>query len=405
MSAKNGLAVSFRTRGRLIGFCAVLALVISGLVGASAASAETSNYVASGDSISFGYTAEVFNINFPNESPNYFNEGFDVGFTKDLNKATEVGKTVVDLNLACPGETSNGFIGENPALGGEASTEPNGGEELFNARHESEGKVQGLKDWHPCAYRTADGLPLHDSLSEPGEPPRPLSQLEEILSILKEGHPTHPVRAITINIGSNDELAAIATCKHEVTVEFETEGKSKYGGPGPEEAVKGCLEFSAIHSTIPHIAHNLGDILGVIDSTSPGGGHYTGAIVVLGFYNPDALVLPGSDALQIGVNRTIEKEVMPLFPNASYANPFPVFNKGFPEPVKEQESICKDTEMCNPNVQTPGGKPEGKDGDIHPSRKEHPQLNEAKETVTAKGGGYNALATLVNKSWLANPAK
>jgi len=71
----------------------------------------------------------------------------------------------------------------------------------------------------------------------------------------------------------------------------------------------------------------------------------------------------------------------------TYANPYPVFNKG-PSEAKEQESICKYTEMCNPNVQKPGGKPAGKDGDIHP-------------TVT----GYKALAKLVNEAWLANPAR
>jgi hypothetical protein len=374
MQAKHGLASPTRKRGRLIGLCMTLALALSALVfGPAAARAETTDYVALGDSISFGYSQERFNVNFPAEAPAFFEEGFDHWFRQDLAKATEVGKGVVDVNDACPGETSNGLIGENPALGGELSTEPPGGE----------GGIQGLKDWHPCAYNQLDGLPLHNSLGTH-------SQLEEILALLKEGHPAHPVRAITLNIGSNDELAAIATCKKEVTEEFEKEGKSKYGET-PEGAVITCIGSTAINVTIPHILKNIGDTLGVIDSTAPGGGHYTGAIILLGFYNPDAFVLPGSDQLQKGVNTAVEEHILPLFPNVTFANPFPVINKGALIESKaaiEQAAICKYTEMCNPNVQVAGGKPEGKDGDIHPS-------------LT----GYKELATLVNKAWLANPAK
>jgi hypothetical protein len=374
MQAKHGLASPTRKRGRLIGLCMTLALALSALVfGPAAARAETTDYVALGDSISFGYSQERFNVNFPAEAPAFFEEGLDHWFRQDLAKATEVGKGVVDVNDACPGETSNGLIGENPALGGEVSTEPPGGE----------GGIQGLKDWHPCAYNQLDGFPLHNSLGTH-------SQLEETLALLKEGHPAHPVKAITLNIGSNDELAAIATCKKEVTEEFEKEGKSKYGET-PEGAVITCIGSTAINVTIPHILKNIGDTLGVIDSTAPGGGHYTGAIILLGFYNPDAFVLPGSDQLQKGVNTAVEEHILPLFPNVTFANPFPVFNKGALIESKaaiEQAAICKYTEMCNPNVQVAGGKPEGKDGDIHPS-------------LT----GYKELATLVNKAWLANPAK
>jgi lysophospholipase L1-like esterase len=371
MQAMNGSAVR-RKRGRLIGCCMTLALALSGLVLApAAANAETTTYIATGDSITFGYTQEKFNVNFPNEAPAYFEEGFDHFFAKSLNLATEVGKGLIDVNSACPGETSNGYIGENELIGGQKSTEPS----------VPPGEIQGLGDWHPCAYHQVDGFALHYSL-------RTLSQLEEVLSILKEGKAAHPVRAITLNIGSNDELAGIATCKKEVKEEFESTGKSKYGAT-PEEAVINCLGASATKITIPHILKNIGDILGVIDSTEPGGGHYARAIVLVGFYNPDSFVLPGSDALQKGVNEAIEKEILPHFPNVTYANPFPIFNKDSgTNPVKEQEAICKYTEMCNPNVQVAGGKPVGKDGDIHPSLL-----------------GYKTLAGLVNKAWLANPAK
>ena len=386
MSAKHGVAVLFGRRGRLIGLCMTLALAISGFALSSVAGAvtppETKTYISLGDSISFGYTAEKFNVNFPNESPSYFEEGFTNGFNKDLNTTkAALGKGVVLVNLACPGETSNGLIGENEAIGGKTSTEPPGGEE----------GIQGPGDYHPCAYKNLDGFPLHSSLGEH-------SQLEQTLSILKEGHPAHPVHAITLNIGSNDELAGIARCEKEVEKEYIEIAKgektsSQYGGESPEETVVNCVGYQATHTIIPHILANIGDILGVIDSTSPGGGHYSGRIVLMGFYNPDSFVLPGSDALQAGVNQAIEENILPAFPNVTFANPFPVFNKfafnegNAPKEAKEQEAICKYTEMCNPNVQKAGGKPTGKDGDIHP-------------TVA----GYKELATLANKAWEKNPA-
>ena len=56
-----------------------------------------------------------------------------------------------------------------------------------------------------------------------------------------------------------------------------------------------------------------------------------------------------------------------------------MFNKdsGLGKPEKEQEAICKYTEMCNPNVQVKGGSPAGKDGDIHPTIKGYKALGEA----------------------------
>ncbi len=326
-----------------------------------------STYLALGDSISFGYSEQVFNENTPNESPSYFEEGFTNDFAQDLARPWEAGRGLTLVNDACPGETSNGLIGENPALGGKVSTEPAG--------HDP----QGLGDWHPCAYNNVDGLPLHNSLSVSGQS---ISQLEDALSILKEGHPAHPVKAITLNIGSNDELAAIKQCEDEVTEEFTSTGKSKYGA-SPAAAGVACIAVTSEKVTAPHIVANIADILGVLDSTAPGGGHYTGPIVLLGFYNPDALVLPGSDALQQGLNAAVEADILSHFANVTFANPFPVFNRGR-TPSQEQQSICTFTEMCNPL--DPGGSAD--DGDIHPSPL-----------------GYETLGRLVNQAYLANPAR
>ena len=88
----------------------------------------------------------------------------------------------------------------------------------------------------------------------------------------------------------------------------------------------------------------------------------------------------------------VEAEVVPNFPNVTYANPHPVFN-----PVvsleNEKKTICKYTEMCNPNVQraeTPERPyyPVGEDGDINPSR-----------------AGYKAIAKGMDEAYLANPAR
>ncbi len=370
MQAMNGSATPGHSRGRLIGFCMALALALTALVVAPVAAGATETpeqktYLAAGDSISFGYSQQKFNENYPTEAPAFFEEGVVNQTLKLLQKSTELGKGVKAVNYACPGETSNGFIGENEALGGKPST--------TNNKRET--------DYHPCSYHNQSGLPLHASLGSH-------SQLEELLAYLNEGKPAHPVKLITINIGSNDELAAIAQCEEEVGSEYGTEGKSKYGS-SPEEAVTNCIGITATNVTFPHIIGNLGKILGAIDSTEPGGGHYSGAIVLMGFYNPDSFVLPGSDQLQKGLNNAIEEKLVPAFPNVTYANPFPKFNGPVEKSAKEKKDIEKYTEMCNPNVQKPStGKDPGCEGDIHPTL-----------------AGYKLLGKIVNEAYLANPAK
>jgi lysophospholipase L1-like esterase len=360
MQATHGSAVSFRGRGRLVGLAGGLVLALTALfaaVGPAPASASQETYMALGDSISFGYSEEKFNNNAPTDSPSFFEEGLTNAFKKKLGKETTI------VNYACPGETSNGLIGENETIGGQKSTESIEEVEGLPPENFPAGGYQGLGDWHPCFYHNVGGLPLHSSLGE-------RSQLEEALAVLNEGKPNHPVKAITLNIGSNDELAAITQCKNEVTLEFTKEGKSKYGGT-PTIAVLTCIKETAEKVTVPHILANLGDILGVLDSTSPGGGHYTGRIVLLGFYNPDAFILPGSDELQEATNAAVVANILPVFKNVRLANPFPVFNKGAGTNAgQEKAAIAKYTEMCN--VNDPGGNK--CEGDIHPSVKGYKEL-------------------------------
>jgi lysophospholipase L1-like esterase len=386
MQATHGSAVSSRTRGRLFGCLMALTLALSAVVMAPAANAAktegappTSTYVALGDSISFGYSQERFDIHFPTEAPKYFEEGFTDSFAKDLSKSSEVGKGIRLVDDACPGETSNGLIGENEALGGKKSTESIEEVEGKPAEQFPAGGYQGLGDYHPCKYTFVNKLPLHNGgYFNAGHE---VSQLEEALASIAST--TSPVKAITINIGSNDELAGITQCKNEVALEFGKEGKSKYGSP-PTIAVINCIKSSSEKILVPHILNNLGTIISVLD-----GAGYKGPIILLGFYNPDAFVLAGSDALQAATNEHVEKELIPGLAlggitNVTYANPFPVFNKGAEtNPTQEEKAVCKYTEMCNKHDLEVHG-----EGDIHPSPT-----------------GYKELAKLVNAAYLANPAK
>jgi hypothetical protein len=391
MQATNGSAVSFRSRGRLIGCCMALALALSALVfapaAANAVAPPTTAYLALGDSISFGYTAEKSAKYAPNESPSYFDEGFTNYFTSMyLHKATEIGSSVRLINDGCPGETSNGLIGENAGLGGETSTE-------------GPGAPQGPGDWHPCAYHFVKGLPLHNSLGT-------LSQLEDAISILTANNPftgkPNPVGAISLQLGSNDELAGIEECKIEVTHEFETKFYSKQPkppAPGPEKtfalngtqphdaetefaAAQTCIAAKAIYVTTARIVQNTVDVAKKLDEV----GGYTGPIVVIGFYNPDAFVLPGSDALQEFVNVKVKEGLEASgLTNIHWANPMPKFNHIPGSAAQEKAAIAKYTEMCNPNVQkVETGLAPGCEGDIHPSL-----------------AGYKLMAKLANEAYLA----
>jgi lysophospholipase L1-like esterase len=396
MQATNGSASSRRMRGGVMGCVLALAFAVTALVLAPAAAnarkpapgkqvaPETSDYIALGDSISFGYSAERFNIHLPTESPSFFEEGVANDALKLIRKAAGT-KAITLVNDACPGETSNGLIGENPSLGGEVSTESY--EEVEGKPKEKfpAGGYQGLGDWHPCKYTFRNHLPLHNGGYFNGT--TEVSQLEEALATIKSVNPVTEeptkVKAISLNIGSNDELAAITQCEDEVIVEFTEKGKSKYPGATPEEAISACIGATATGTTVPHIVKNIEDTVAMLEA------NYSGPIIVIGFYNPDAFVLSGTDFLQKSLNTATEAELKEHNPHTTYANPFPVFNKSKEgKPEIEQEAICKYTEMCNPNVQAKGGKPEGKDGDIHPTIK-----------------GYKALAKLVAEAYETNPAK
>jgi hypothetical protein len=352
----------FRGRGRLIGGLFALVLLVCGLVASPIAQAAKTpppetDYVALGDSLAFGYKQETFNNNFAPctkgefelcEPPSAFEGGYDHFLAKKLRgaskKASEQAgeeinlKGLVDINNGCPGETTDSMIG-NGALAA----------------------AFGIPGESPCDYHKK-GFPLHHEYGG-------VSQLENTIGVLaaKAGK----VREVTLDIGANDELHAVAKCEKEVKEEFEKEGKSKYGET-PKQAVQTCIGAHA-EELFKHIIENIGRIVFAIDHGSAFGGvDYTGPIELLGFYNPQAFVLPGSDPLQNGLNQAIEgtffnPESPNYVPNMVYGNPFPKINP-FNNPTREKERIARYTEMCNPNVQKPStGEDPGCEGDIHPS--------------------------------------
>jgi hypothetical protein len=336
MQAMNGSNASFRSRGRLIGCCMALALALSALVFAPSAGAVThpvKTYLALGDSLAFGYTQVKHTENAPGDSPAFFEEGYSHFYAKKVraNKAVlEDNKGMVEVNDGCPGETTLSFLGEGV------------GSPL--------GKNCAYQAYFTLVGPGGPGGPLHNPY--PGK-----SQESNMLQILKGGAPAHPITAITLDIGANDQLAAIAACKAEVKGEYETTGKAKQPkGPGeqtyePAEAagaINACVAGSA-PATFFAINAKIETILEKIYV----GGGYTGKTVVLGFYNPDTFLLPGSDALQKLFNEFLEGNAIANYAakGVVFANPLELFNGKVEKTAAEQKKICLLTEMCNATAQ------------------------------------------------------
>ena len=362
MQAKTGFAFSLRSRSWIVGICMAVALVATGLT-ASAASAKPvlppSAYVALGDSISFGYTQQKFEENFPTEPPSAFEGGFVNRLAKKLTKnEKEAGYALNIANLACPGEVSDGLVGENPLLGG-------GGE------------ANGKPDDAPCGWHNVDGFPRHVEYG-------PVSQFEAAIGAVT--NLAVPVHLVTINIGSNDELAIVAACETRPTW---PNTASSAVSTNASSMKPGQKVITSKGGAFGHIISNTGDVIGVLRAFG-----YTGPVAIVGFYNPQAIVLPGSDALQIALNEAFEFYVGggAFGPGVLYVNPFPVFNPQKGNRV-EQKAICKFTEFCNEhdkkaNLEKIVGHPVTEEeaaaypiGDIHPTPE-----------------GYNKIANLIYKA-------
>jgi len=360
MSAMNGLAASSR---RMTGCLVVLALLASALFASSANAMKTTKptaYVALGDSISFGYKQKTFIKNQENnaaacakheqaacEPPASFEPGFVGDFGKELAKAEKAaGNTLTTFNLGCPGETSGGLIGNGP-LG-------SGIEALRASKSEFSLHLSA-----PCGYHNVDGFSLK---TEQG----PVSELEFAVGLLKAG--VH-ISAVTIQIGSNDELASIAQCENPA---YDAEQGFKNGFKECVEVEVSLAGHQYPGGLFTHILTNIGVSIGTLRNFG-----YTGPVAVLGFYNPNALELPGSDALQEALNGELEKTVAEgaYGPGVAVAPIMNTFNPGHGVEMnfaEEKRAICKFTEECNKFDKEKTGK-----GDIHPTKRGYKIMAEA----------------------------
>src|SRR2546429_819056 len=124
MRATNGFAVWIRSRGRIVGCCMALALMLTAAVAPSTAGATeqpkvNETYLALGDSLAFGYSLQLYHegevAGF--EDPENFEQGYTNQLLKKLKAAAvKLGNNVRLVNDGCPGETTSGLIGTSESL-------------------------------------------------------------------------------------------------------------------------------------------------------------------------------------------------------------------------------------------------------------------------------------------------
>jgi hypothetical protein len=317
MQAMNGLAL-FGPRSRVIGFSVGIALALASLAlvlasKANAAEPPQKNYLALGDSVAFGYSQELFNENWQGEDPHKFEEAAPAGshvpngYTLDLfnklkAKQVSTSQWAHFINNSCPGETTDGLIGNGPLR---KQMEEKG---LPITPPAPNTWIAQSVSTAPCRYHYAEKLHLHHEYGGNH------SQLENALEVLKKensgGNLTkHPVALITLNVGANDILRAVHVCEGEVKFEYEHFGDSKYNHPpyaDPEHeghSPKNAVVFCARAHTGEIFHHIFNNVIGIAEVIDHGGelgicvnsaspcdtGHkainYTGAAKVLGTYD------------------------------------------------------------------------------------------------------------------------
>jgi len=304
MQAMHGYATSFRSRGRLIGCCLVLALALAAAMSIpSMASAQTTEkYLALGDSLAFGFSLQQYHIGEEQgfENPNLFNKGYANVYAKTLNTAAQKEEKSITLqNDGCPGETTGSQIGTNPVVVGtlnaalkkfqeEHELPPVKGEnqskleqekldsgfkkaeeaadkkfkeeyaiakitksELASkeatakaTREAQEAGVAPLGSKAPCLYEGSFEAFKTVGKGGPLHHPYSGSQLEDALKSIgfnKEKENKAPVTTITLNIGPNDELHALGGIEAEVKAKVE----AKLAKIGAEAAGKYFFEHKA----------------------------------------------------------------------------------------------------------------------------------------------------------------
>jgi hypothetical protein len=372
MSAKNGLAVAFRRRGRLIGVTMAVTFALAAAF-ASGAQAETTKYLGLGDSLAFGYSQQLFNENyFAGEPAKAFEKGYVSDYWHTM-KPKETGIALV--NNGCPGETTDSLIGNGPLAA-----------------------ALGIPGESPCAYAKA-GFPLHHAYGGTK------SQLESGLEVIGFGAATgHPVSTITLNIGANDELHQINKCKEEIAFEWGTKGESpQYGGSSPEESFENCVKAHVVE-LFSHIIGNIDRTVYVLRNaetfTGVPGSNFKGKLIFAGNYDPYGVVfkageeigpggiygtgtgkelLNGSLSLNAFLNGLERKAITDTGSEAAeeghepfegcFANPAAKFNPAGKASALEPERLKKWTNMANYKEDL--GKHYGQSGadgpDIHPT--------------------------------------
>lgn len=249
MQAMNGSIVSGGHRHRRLIGIAIAVVALSAMVMPSIASAKpppiTKTYLAIGDSLTFSYSSQLYH---ELESIGDPAQGFEAGFTNQY-LAQIKGKAIGEqlTNNGCPGETTEGLIGNNPSVVG-------------TLNFVLKGKIPvPVKGDSPCLYgygfiasgkTPGKGGPLHHAYgaggsnfelelnpkTEPGVKtvviPNVASQLESSIKVIKEDKEAgKEVTDVSLNAGANDELHVLG----KVTAEAEAEVFAKDEALADEE--------------------------------------------------------------------------------------------------------------------------------------------------------------------------
>jgi len=191
MHAMNGIRRVWRQLGCVAALAALAAMTVPSIAAAHRVSRIRHTYVALGDSLAFGFSQHTLNENLLAGDPAAaFEQGYPNAYLNEVNEAKH--GSVQLVNDGCPGETTESLIGDNPTF--------------IKELNEKAGKKvsKPITGEAPCAYHTADGLPLHHEYG--GK-----SQLESAFeTIANEKAAGTPVKVISLDIGANDEFHVIA---------------------------------------------------------------------------------------------------------------------------------------------------------------------------------------------------
>ena len=281
------MSVLYRVRARSLACCIAVVAALGALVFVPAAGAAKigNTYLATGDSLAYGFHQAQFEKEFPKINAANYNDGYVDDFGAAL-KFFHPGLQII--NDGCPGETTDTMIKGSGILG-------------FCAGGPTGTPFPAVWLHHP--YLT--------------------SQLADAIAILKANPNVSP---ITLDIGAND------------LSQFE---RSTCGFP----VTNTCTE-AQVGAEIAHIAGNVYFILSEMRKAAPTAqivlmGIYNPYVAVA---KPEG----AGDKVVAGLNAA-EASVAAKVPGASLANPEPLFNPsiitGQPE-ASDLTTICAFTAMC-----------------------------------------------------------